>query len=249
MTTATDLGIEILVRLASKGEIDPWDVDIIEATDRCLQSLDATNRNDLRLCGRTLHCATILLRLKAEAMAAEVVDALSEPVVEAEDWEGFAEITEESANSREEPGVIDLSFMRRKSVRQPRHRRVTLSELIAELQRLETAMNNVATPRSNTLRHVSAAELRAKTIGLAHAENIESDAKQLAEHLAIIFRTEQQISFSALAARYQDVHGTFLAILFLAHWGMLDLVQEHFYTDISIHPAKDDNSHEKEVAA
>ena len=55
--------VEILVRLAESGEIDPWNIDIVEVTDRFLSELDRIQKLDLRISGRTLFFASTLLRI------------------------------------------------------------------------------------------------------------------------------------------------------------------------------------------
>lgn len=248
MESASDLGIEILVRLATAGELDPWDVDIIEATDRCLASLDATDRNDLRLCGRALHCATILLRLKAEAMAAEIAEALAPPPSMDDDWVDFDMPEDGDAEFRPNVHILDLALIRRVGAKQPRRRRVTLSELIRELQRME-AETKLALPKGNFIRRTTAAELRAKTVGLAHEEDIEGDAKRLAEDLLKRFRTEPSVTFGRLATDYKDDRGLFLALMFLAHWGVIEVHQDSFYAEITVGAIQDVAQLNQEAAA
>ena len=57
--------VELLVQLAEEGRIDPWEVDIVDATDAFLNRLDKT---DLRTSGRALFYAAVLLRMKSEAL-------------------------------------------------------------------------------------------------------------------------------------------------------------------------------------
>ncbi len=47
-------GIEILVNMAKQGKIDPWNVDIVEVTDKYLTHLFQSKAQNLRLTGRTL---------------------------------------------------------------------------------------------------------------------------------------------------------------------------------------------------
>ncbi|MBM3271417.1 MAG: segregation/condensation protein A [Candidatus Sericytochromatia bacterium] len=251
--SAADLGIEILLRLAEKGEIDPWDVDIVEVTDRALADLDATDRHDLRLCGRALHCATILLRLKAEAMGAELDEALAPPPAPVDDdWLDFGPLDgdEEVTLDRPDPQILDLALIRRNGLRQPRRRRVTLAELIKELRKMQAEVPEG--PKPNAIRRASQAELRARTIGLAHDEDVEGDAKRLAEHLALRFQSESSVPFAKLAADHMEDRRLFLALMFLAHWGVLEVEQPTFYGDITIRrteagtPASD--GHEAAVA-
>ena len=58
-------GIEILVNMAKQGKIDPWNVDIVEVTDKYLTHLFQSKAQNLRLTGRTLLFAAILLKLKS----------------------------------------------------------------------------------------------------------------------------------------------------------------------------------------
>ena len=58
--------IEILVGLAERGEIDPWNINIIEVTDRFLSELERRRELNLKLSGRTLFYAATLLRMKSE---------------------------------------------------------------------------------------------------------------------------------------------------------------------------------------
>ena len=46
--------VEILVGMAERGEVDPWNIDIVDVTDRFLNELDRRKELDLRVSGRTL---------------------------------------------------------------------------------------------------------------------------------------------------------------------------------------------------
>ncbi|MBU6428401.1 MAG: segregation/condensation protein A [Cyanobacteria bacterium REEB65] len=237
--SGAELSIELLERLATRGEIDPWDVDVVDAMDRCLESLDATDRQDLRLCGRALHCATILLRLKAEAMGAELDELLAPPAAAADDdWVDFEALDDDldSDDERISPMVLDLALVRRSNARQMRRRRVTLAELVAELRKMEKE-TAAAAPKANVIRRASLAELRAKTVGLAHDEDLDGDARRLAEHLTVRFASEPELKFSGLVSHVLDDRGTFLALMFLAHWGVLELQQDALYSDILVRKA------------
>jgi chromatin segregation and condensation protein Rec8/ScpA/Scc1 (kleisin family) len=82
--------VEILVGLAERGEIDPWNIDILEVTDRFLGELDRRRELDLRVSGRTLFYAATLLRLKSEFLVEpeEAVEG-DELGLEEEPPEGF----------------------------------------------------------------------------------------------------------------------------------------------------------------
>jgi len=60
--------VEILVNLAERGEIDPWNINIIEVTDRFLTELERCRQLNLHISGRTLFYAATLLRMKSEQL-------------------------------------------------------------------------------------------------------------------------------------------------------------------------------------
>ena len=61
-------GIEILVNMAKQGKIDPWNVNIVDVTDKYLTHLFQSKAQNLRLTGRTLLFAAILLKLKSNVL-------------------------------------------------------------------------------------------------------------------------------------------------------------------------------------
>src|SRR5574344_635616 len=127
-------GIEILVSMAKNGKIDPWNVDIVDVTDKYLSHLFQMKAQNLRLTGRTLLFAAILLRLKSNVL--EGIDANQIEGIEPEqdefdynddDW------TDEEINTN---NVVSLDevLQRRTSIRLNRSRMVNLKDLIKQLQ-------------------------------------------------------------------------------------------------------------------
>jgi hypothetical protein len=96
--------IEILVGLAERGEIDPWNINIIEVTDRFLSELERRRELNLKLSGRTLFYAATLLRMKSEQLLVlatpEEGDAEDDSDSSDEDYGGFADGEIESAPAR-----------------------------------------------------------------------------------------------------------------------------------------------------
>jgi len=57
-------GIEILVNMAKQGKIDPWNVDIVDVYDNYMMQMFKAKGQNLKITGRTILFAAILLRLK-----------------------------------------------------------------------------------------------------------------------------------------------------------------------------------------
>ncbi len=62
---------DIVLKLIINGEIDPWNVDIVELADKYLQEIKNMYIPDLRLASRALAAAALLLKMKAEALELE----------------------------------------------------------------------------------------------------------------------------------------------------------------------------------
>lgn len=58
--------VEILVKMAEREEIDPWNIDITEVTDRFFAEMEKQEMLDLRLSARTLLYAATLLCIKSD---------------------------------------------------------------------------------------------------------------------------------------------------------------------------------------
>jgi segregation and condensation protein A len=66
MVVISDQPFQILLELVQAHKLDPWDVDIQKLTDIFVQRVREMREPDLRLSGRTLLSASILLRMKSD---------------------------------------------------------------------------------------------------------------------------------------------------------------------------------------
>ena len=129
-------GIEILVNMAKQGKIDPWNVNIVDVTDKYLMHLFQSKAQNLRMTGRTLLFAAILLKLKSNVL--EGLDVMDfEPqrddAFEYSD-DGELEYTQEEYIPTNNVISIDEVLQRRTSVRLNHKRVVTLRDLIRQLE-------------------------------------------------------------------------------------------------------------------
>ena len=76
-------GISILVEMAKNGKVDPWNIDIVDVTDKYLAQIFKIKANNLRLTGRTLLFAAILLKLKSNILEGISVNQFEENPVDA----------------------------------------------------------------------------------------------------------------------------------------------------------------------
>ncbi len=249
-TTPID-GIEILVHLAKTGKIDPWNIDIGEVTDQYLQILGELKSHDLKLTGKTLLYAAILLRMKSDSLAG--INFMAEEAFQDDETDGdFLELGLESAHKP--LGKIALAFealdrviRRRTSVKQPRNRKVTLNDLIHELQKYEELERKrrlrETVERAERRRMYNFADLSSEEIvELAHEEFIEDTIFRMQGLLERFFTQDEAISLSQLVEEGKiDRVSAFIALLFLAARGEVDFQQETFYSELYICPQTEDS--------
>lgn len=176
--------IAFLIDLADQGEIDPWDVKVIDVIDRFL-SLLKSQAEALASQGRTPYeanlsesgqgflYASMLVLLKADTMVRAEAEAEAEANPE-EVWE------EEISDLVPLPRNLERHLHRRAVAPIPQRRQVTLHELIQQLETMATVMAD-HTPRLRARRARPQPQRQAvRAIAqLAHQENLSEIAAAL----------------------------------------------------------------------
>lgn len=205
---------EVLVELAKKGEIDPWDIDIALATEKFLQYIDSMEKRDLRIPARTLLYASILLRLKSDCME-EQKEQEPEPVAE-EIEEGPEEVIEDQ--------------LPRPPLRRHTKRPVTLDELISELKKAEMVGR-----RKAMREHWPSTE--EKPLDLSHDEGIEDRIKALGPILDDLFSESPTITFRNINSKNsstEDGVTNYISLLFMAQRKQVWLDQEEIFGELFV---------------
>lgn len=60
--------IDILLQLVQMGKVDPWNIDIVDLTSKYIERLREMQELDLRVSARAILAASILVRMKTEAL-------------------------------------------------------------------------------------------------------------------------------------------------------------------------------------
>ena len=228
--------VEILVALAEKGEIDPWNINIIEVTDRFLSELERRRELNLQVSGRTLFYAATLLRMKSDQLA--IVGTVEDDGEgEADDLfgEGFGEGMDEEIEYGSRLGPIERlehEIQRRLDRKNMRKRPVTLFELIIELKNLEKAERRRRRMEGG-IDFTDALIDADDVVSIAHEEGFqESSMIRLAEYLEGL-ELDEEMTLAELCERMEwEIPEVFIPLLFLALDGRCSLRQEEFYGDI-----------------
>ena len=228
--------VEILVGLAERGEIDPWNINIIEVTDRFLSELERCRQLNLQVSGRTLFYAATLLRMKSEHL-----ELLSDPTEEGldEDDELFGEDYDLALDSETDYhgrlGPIELlehEIQRRLDRKNLRKSPVTLFELIVELKNIEKEER-----RRRRLTDTGGDLLifAEDVVGIAHDEGYqESSMVRLAEYLEGLEIDEEMTLVDLCEKMEWGIPEVYIPLLFLALEGRCSLRQEEFFGDIFV---------------
>ena len=261
MVSPAQRAIALLIDMADRGDIDPWDVNVIEVIDRFLEELRlddlsdyftsgqkkfgrARYEADLSESGQAFLYASMLVLLKADTLAQQE----EQPE---EEFEEFEDDYEEDSNFTSLPRHLERQLRRRAVARPPQKRQVTLAELIEQLELMALALE---TPRSkrpkNRAREMSKRQAIRSISQLAHKENLGEMAESLG-----VFVTERWtelptmsdgwVDFDALVqvwhssplntfSDHLDRVGVFWAMLFLSAQGKVELMQKDFYKGLQL---------------
>lgn len=229
--------VEILVGLAERGEIDPWNINIIEVTDRFLSELKRRQQLNLQVSGRTLFYASTLLRMKSEQL--EVVEA-AEDESDGEDQFGdeYGSGPDEEIDFGSRLGPIERlehEIQRRLDRKNMRKSPITLFELITELKNIEKEERRRRRMADGHADLVDSLVDADDVVSIAHEEGFqESSLTRLAEYLEGL-EIDEEMTLAELCQRMEwGIPEVYIPLLFLALDGRCSLRQEEFFGDIFV---------------
>jgi segregation and condensation protein A len=235
--------VEILVGLAERGEIDPWNINIIEVTDRFLSELERCRQLNLQVSGRTLFYAATLLRMKAEHLE---LSSDSEESGGDEDDEFYGENFDVALDSeidyQGKLGPIERleqEIQRRLDRKNMRKSPVTLFELIIELKNLEKEerrRRRISDTGDDLLIYAE------DVVGIAHDEGYQESAMTVLEECLDCISIEEEMTLVQICQKLGwGMPEVYIPLLFLAHEGRCSLRQEEFFGDVYVQICHADN--------
>ena len=234
-------GIGILVEMAKSGKIDPWNIDIVDVTEKYLQKMIEMKSLNLRVASRTLLFAAILCRMQSNVLAGLSIEDFKdeEPEVVYDD-DGFIADYGEEQEFVPTSNVVswDEALRRRTSIRLNRNRVVTLKDLIKQLEFYEKLEKKASlkSAHERAKRHVrNYSRLTPEEIvSMAHEEYIEEAVIKLKDNLEQIFQNNDKIELRDLRPLGLDKISAYMALLFLSRDTDYELEQKEFYSDLYV---------------
>jgi len=246
-----------LIDQAEQGEIDPWNVQVIEVIDRYLELMTPDTRtnsheSDLSQSGQAFLSASMLILFKANTLLQlSTVNELEESIID--------DLTLELADGVIAQGhrlQLEQHLSRRPIAMPLPKRRVTLPELIEQLHIMAKQLKLVEkSPKHQRVSRQSSVQSLRETLELAHQENLTEVALELEQvlHLAArepnlgehFWSLEQLVQLWALTKPPEkpgsDRHpqqnhlvSVFWALLLLSAQSKVELFQAEFYQEIQI---------------
>ncbi len=228
--------VEILVGLAERGEIDPWNINIIEVTDRFLSELERCRQLNLQVSGRTLFYAATLLRMKSEHL--ELSSDSEESGGDDDDefyGENFDVALDNEIDYQGRLGPIERleqEIQRRLDRKNMRKSPVTLFELIIELKNLEKEerrRRRISETGDDLLIYAE------DVVGIAHDEGYQESAMTVLEECLDCISIEDEMTLAQICQKLGwGMPEVYIPLLFLAHEGRCSLRQEEFFGDVYV---------------
>ncbi|MCT8336733.1 segregation/condensation protein A [Methanoculleus sp. Afa-1] len=229
--------VEILAGMAERGEVDPWNIDIVDVTDRFLAELDRRKELDLRISGRTLFYAACLLRLKSDYFDGwgeeEDEDSFDDDEDESFEDLGF---DFESAGEVEPIGRLEREIQRRLGRKNLRKRPpVTLYELIKQLKTAEKEQRRRQRKRAPVAREPDLDLDARDVVAVAHDEGYQGAVSGVMKEFRRVASNGDVLTLGDLASTMgRSRREVYIPLLFLMLEGELALWQDEFFGEIYV---------------
>lgn len=229
----------LLMELVKSENMDIWDIDISVLTKKYIEMIKEMKRADLRISGKVLLAAAILLRIKSQRFLTEDIAQFDNIMNGAEEEMLYEEEGQPFAFDREKYRQLRLI----PRTPQPRKRKVSIYDLIDALKKAL----DVEEKRRLRIPKVLKFELPEKKFDLGELMN-QVYIKVLGLYKA---NTGEKIRFSKIIpdqTKTSKIH-TFIPLLHLTQQRKLDLEQEKQFGEIDILIIKEniDKQIEKEL--
>ena len=239
---AVQIGVDpliLLVQMAERGEIDPWDVDIILIIDRFFTEAENQRSFDLRVSGRMLFYAATLLRIKAEYFDDESNEDESEAGEEFFD-DGSLSIIRRERGSGDPIPFLEQEISRRLQRKSFRKQPVSVYMLINLLRDAEKEERRRQRESFSSFDFFSIAD---DVLDIAHEETYQDGAAHVLSCCHMLYERDESVTLSRLADELAILHHhVFISLLFLAYDGFLSLHQDEFFGEIYVTLSDEQNN-------
>ena len=234
--------IKFLQDAAGKGELDPWDIDVISVIDSFLEQYSqsfgsksyskSSYHKDLSETSEAFFAASVLVNLKAQVLESDVFKDNSS------DFEDDFELDDQDWIDQEfDIPKYPEKYLRRRSIAQPILKRTTtLGELVSQLESIAEVIEtqDLLLMKRKRNKKYSDKALISQVKSLAHREKLPETTNALGKFIDGWEKALQWTDFEYLVEKWQTVVkndldkdrlGVFWALLFLSSENKIELKQ------------------------
>ncbi len=235
LTNPVDKNIHLVFSSVFRGELDPWDIDLVNFTSLYLSHAKNDSEFDLITAGRIIHMAWRVLALQSNHLAERVEQSGFEDSSSAFD-SGWDELPFASWDELDEMSATHLMLQSEKPpldqppIRREGKRRITLMELLNAFEeaRKETQRFQLIDGLRRKEKDELLARAHLRMTGAAHEDHLEEDIAALWEKISSSSKSSLRLSELYNKGDHDGRVRAFLSILFLAMEGKISIHQRRF---------------------
>ncbi len=219
---------DIIYDLVRSEKMNPWDVDLTHLTKRFIEKLSELKETNFKLSGKAVLAAALLLKIKANRLVGEDLDALDALLAQKDiDEEQFYD--DLRAEMRPAGMIPDGEKMQLiPKTPQPRQRKVSIFDLVHALEKA------LEVKKRRLMKHMPPLD-----VAIPYKKrDITLSIKRLYKMVLEEYSKKQPIHFHELLEdnhTKEDKIFTFIPLLHLANDRKLDLSQDKPFSEIKIH--------------
>lgn len=222
----------IIMDLISSEQMDPWDVNISLLTDKYIERLRELKEQDLKVGGKVVLAASILLRIKSNKLVSDDMDDFDRLIAGTDmNQEAFYDSLEQEL-AQGERDALKEEFELLPRMPQARRRKVSVFDLVKALDKaLEVKQRRVLQSIPPPL----PLPVRKFDLGASVAN--------LLQRLKSMFSYKKRLTFTDLLPTHskQDKVYTFIPLLHLSNQQKVDLEQAEPFGEIEVKLAEEKN--------
>ncbi|MCK4521294.1 MAG: segregation/condensation protein A [Nanoarchaeota archaeon] len=215
----------ILYELVKKEEIDPWNIEISQLTQKYIEMVKQLKEHDFRVSGKVLLAAAILLKIKSNRLVGEDLDELDRIIAGEQDLEFFEEgyedaLKQQNQQDEQQPLIPKMP--------QPRKRKVSIYDLVSALEKaLEVKQRRV-------IRNIPSLDVEIPKKKVNINLLIQNLYLRIKKFLIV---GNNNLTFSKLipSESKQDKVLTFTSLLHLTNQRKVDINQKEHFGEIEIY--------------
>ncbi|MBN1644838.1 segregation/condensation protein A [Candidatus Woesearchaeota archaeon] len=219
----------IILDLVKKEDMDPWNINISLLAQKYIDRIKELKQSDLKVSGKVLLAAAILLRIKSKRLVGEDLSEFDRLLSSTDmDEDEFYDELEQELRHGEAQGMNE-KFELNPRTPLPRKRKVSVYDLV---QALEKALEVKKRRIFNEWNAIGDAKLPERKFDITKA------ITNLYDKIKFFFFKQKQkkLKFSDLvqSKKKEDKVYTFIPLLHLSNEDKVDLYQEEHFSDFDI---------------